>query len=310
MKELKQIINGLFEMRDLGPINYLLGVKMKRGDDGSLELDQTHYIEGVLERYGMTECRPVATPLDVSQPLTKSTCPKTDDERREMEKYPYLQLVGSIMYLASATRPDIAYAASRLGRFSSNPGLSHWQAAKRVLRYLKGTKDRRLVLKKNCLPLTAYVDADWAADSDDRKSQTGYVLELGGSPVMWRSVKQTCISTSTMEAEYVALAACTKEIQWVRRLLQELGLDKHLSGPTVVHCDNQSAICCARDTVPKSSSRHIDIRYHVTREAIQNEQIMLKYVPTEEHKADILTKPLPRARHELLTSGLRLESAH
>jgi len=157
------------------------------------------------------------------------------------------------------------------------------------------------------MPLAAFVDSDWAGDTDDRKSHLGYVITLGGSPVLWKSAKQTCIATSTMEAEYVALASCVKEVLWVRQLLKELRLEDLLGGATVIKCDNQAAITCAIDQVPKSKSRHIDIRYHLVRSAVEEGHVAIVYVSSQENLADILTKPLPRPRHQEMTMALRLQ---
>ena len=308
MVELKQLIGSKFKYHDLGPLHHLLGVRITHEEDGSLFLDQETYVHKVLEKFGMTSCYTVGMPLEPGLKLSKDQCPTSDEERARAAKLPFRELVGSLMYLAHSTRPDICYSVAKLGQFANDPGWTHWSAAKRVLRYLKGTSSYKLHVRGEDIPLTAFVDSDWAGDADDRKSHLGYVLLLGGSPVVWKSAKQTCVATSTMEAEYVALASCVKEVLWVRQLFAELRLEELLGGPTIVHCDNQAAIVCAQDPVPRAKSRHIDVRYHMIRNAVEEGHIRLEYVQTKLNLADILTKALPKPRHIELTTALRLQS--
>ena len=217
----------------------------------------------------MQDCKPHPTPLVYGQRLSKSQCPASAAEKKECLNLPYKELVGSLMYLAQGTRPDIAYAVSKLGQFSSNPGKEHWGAGKHVLRYLRGTSNYSLKLKSEKNFLEAYADADWTGDSDDRKSMTGFCIMLGGSPFFWRATKQRCIAASTMEAEYVALSACVREVLWILSLLQEVGLGDLVGyGATTIWSDNQAAVRCAVDPVPHSSARHIDLRHHMIRNAV------------------------------------------
>ena len=307
MAQIKLIIQGMFPTRDLGPLHYFLGVRVNRMEDGSMTLDQEKYINEVLAKFGMTECKPVTTPMDPGQLLSMSNAPQTQAEMLAMKKVPYKELIGSLSYIAQVTRPDISFAVAKLGRFASNPGVSHWTAAKRVLRYLKGTSDYGLHLSsKTQEPLSAFVDADWAGDRDDRKSCTGYCLTLGGNAVLWKCAKQSCIANSTMEAEYVALAACTREIIWTRNLLNELGLDDLVQGPTQVWCDNQAAIYNASDPVPRGKTKHIEIRHHIVREACTQGNVKVTYIPTHYNKADLLTKALAGPRHAELAKSLGL----
>jgi hypothetical protein len=309
MKLFKALISDLFETKDLGELHYLLGIKIEQESDGSVYLSQKKYAEAILERFGMQDCKPVATPFDVSHHLSKQQSPTTEKERLEMLKYPYRELVGSIMYLAQCTRPDLAYAASKLGQFSSNPGMDHWVAGKRVLRYLCGTLEHRLCFKKGARLLEAYCDADWAGDTDDRRSYSGYCLRLGSSLAIWRATKQPCVATSTMEAEYIALAACVKEVLWSTTLLRELGMGDLIGSSAQIRCDNQAAIISSTDQVPRSKSKHIDIRYHFVRDAVNSGAISVTYVASADNIADLLTKPLARAKHKELASSLGLVRA-
>lgn len=160
----------------------------------------------------MKDAKTISTPLEVNIKITKEASPRSEDERAEMKNRPYRELVGGIIYLANATRPDLAFAVSILSRFSTNPGELHWMLAKRVLRYLKGTSHYGIKYTKNQDLLTAYTDSDWAGDVDDRKSCTGNVIILANGPISWKSKKQASVALSTMEAEYSALAEMSREI--------------------------------------------------------------------------------------------------
>jgi hypothetical protein len=217
-----------------------------------------------------------------------------------MEKLPYRQNLGSLMYAMIGSRPDIAYAIGLLSRFCENPGIAHWQALKRVLRYLKGTLEFGPIYGGGISEsLIGFSDADWAGDTDGRKSTSGYMFLLSGGPVSWRSRRQPIVALSTTEAEYVAACDATKEAVWLRQLLQDLGFG---SGdfPTILYEDNQSCIAWATNPVDHNRTKHINIRYHYIRDQVRNNVITMVYMPTERMIADILTKAIPRAQFENL----------
>jgi len=171
-------------------------------------------------------------------------------------------------------------------------------AAKRVLRYLKGTLTRGIVYRPPPKGLTGYSDADWAGDISTRRSTTGYVVMLNNGAIAWRSQRQPTVALSTMEAEYMALTEATKELKWVRQLLTELGHNEDKNGPTDLYSDNQSAIALAKNPVSHARAKHIDIRHHFIREAIHDKTVWVQYIPTSEMTADSLTKALGREKHE------------
>ncbi|XP_067128467.1 uncharacterized protein [Centruroides vittatus] len=148
--------------------------------------------------------------------------PQSESEMNEMKGKPYRELIGGLLYLANSTRPDLAFAASMLSRFCSNPGIVHWKMAKRVLRYIQATVNYGLHYEKCDQKLCAYVDSDWAGDIDDRKSSSGNMIILANGPVSWQSRKQKSVALSTMEAEYMALSDVTKEVIHMRRMLREM----------------------------------------------------------------------------------------
>ncbi len=216
----------------------------------------------------------------------------------------YQSMVGSLLYAAMATRPDIAQAVSVVSKFNANPNAAHLMAVKRILRYLKGTLNLALKYERSDSgTLIGYSDADWAGDQDDRRSTTGNVFLLGGGAVSWLSKKQSTVALSTAEAEYVALSQAAQECVWFRRLLSDLGMDV---SPVMILEDNQGAIAIAKNPVDNSRTKHIDIRYHYICECVQNGQIQLQYCPTDDMKADILTKPLVRQKFVYLRSQIGL----
>jgi hypothetical protein len=210
------------------------------------------------------------------------------------------------MYAATSTRPDIAFAVATLSQFMRNPGTTHWEACKRVMRYLKGTADFALTLGSSDGGLEAYVDADWVSQPH-RHSMSGYVVLLNGGPVAWSARKQSLIALSTAEAEYIALTTVTREILYLQLLLDELY--DIPSVPTPVHCDNQAAISLASNNKFHSRTKHIDLRFHFVRSHIKNGTFDLKYCPTDDNLADAFTKALARPRLQRLRTLMSVDSA-
>ncbi|RVW45757.1 Retrovirus-related Pol polyprotein from transposon TNT 1-94 [Vitis vinifera] len=192
-----------FDMKDLGETSYVLGIKILRDRaNGVLKLSQRTYIEKILKRFNMHNCSFARVPIVKGDRFSKAQCPQNDDERKEKRTIPYSSLVGNLMYAQVCTRLDIAFVVGMLGRYLSNPGSQHWKAAKKVLRYLQGTKDLMLTYwRTNILDVVGFCDADFAGCIDDKKSTTGYIFVMVGGIVSWKSVKQTLITSSTMEAD-------------------------------------------------------------------------------------------------------------
>ena len=188
MKETKFCLGFKFEMKDMGPANYVLGIRISRDRDSKLiYLDQKNYLEKVLKKFKMEDCRPVSTSVSKETILNKSICPTNNTELEEMIDVPYGQAVGSLMYAMMSTRPDICYAVGLVSRYQSNLGKAHWQAVKRIFRYLQITKSMKLWFELNELEIKGFTDADFAGDMDDRKSTSGYVFLFGGTMVSWLS---------------------------------------------------------------------------------------------------------------------------
>ncbi|XP_058729485.1 secreted RxLR effector protein 161-like [Vicia villosa] len=205
------MLSNHFDMKDLGDAYVVLGIQIFRDRSrGILGLSQKGYIERILKRFNMQSCSPCSVPVQKGDKLSKSECPQNAKETSEMERVPYASAVGSLMYAQVCTRSDIAYAVNVLGRYLSNPGLGHWKAVKKVMRYLQGTKDYILTYKKSDqLQVVGYSDSDFAGCPNDRKSTSGLIFMMAGGAISWKSVKQTLTATSTMEAEYVACYEAT-----------------------------------------------------------------------------------------------------
>ena len=207
LSETKMFLSENFEMKDMGEASYVIGIEIFRDrKNGTLGLSQTAYINKILERFRMERCKANVVPIQKGDIFyEKSQCPKNDLEKEEMKDITYASIVGSLMYAQTCTRPDISFAVGMLGRYQSNPGMVHWLAAKKVMRYLQGTKNHMLVYhRSDKLEIQGYSDSDYASCRDTRKSTNGYLFMLASGAISWKSAKQSIVATLTMEAEFVA----------------------------------------------------------------------------------------------------------
>ena len=299
IQDLKLFLGSQFEMKDLGPLNYFLGIEVSSSADGYY-LTQAKYTSDLISRANITDSKIVDTPIEHNCRLNYHDGESLSDATL------YRQLVGSLIYL-TVTRPDISYAVHIVSQFMAAPRSPHYAAVLRILRYLKGTIfDGLHFFSHSSLTLQAYSDADWAGDPTDRRSTTGYCFMLGDSLISWRSKKQTVVARSSTEAEYRALAATTAELIWLRWLLQDLGID--CSAATQLHCDNQSAIQIAHNDVFHERIKHIEIDCHFIRQHVLQGTITLQSVSSQDQLADVFTKPLSPRPFRVLTSKLKMVS--
>jgi hypothetical protein len=299
IQELKQFLSQHFEMKDLGPLSYFLGLEISSSSDGYY-LTQAKYISDLLSRANLTDSKIVDTPTELNTRLT----PDDGEPLRDFTLYRHL--VGSLVYL-TVTRPDISYAVHQVSQFMAAPRSTHFSAVLRILHYLKGTLFHGLYFSsQSSLQLHAYTDADWAGDPTDRRSTTGYCFLLGTSVISWRSKKQTVVARSSTEAEYRALADTTSELLWLRWLLQDMGVS--LSSATPVYCDNWSAIQIAHNDVFHERTKHIEIDCHFVRHHLLQGSLQLHSVTSRDQLADIFTKSHPLGRFRDLVSKLKLVS--
>jgi hypothetical protein len=291
IRTIKDKLSSLFKITDIGPLKYCLGYEVDRDrENKTLKLHQAGYIKEIIQRANMSDCKSISVPADPSVRLSKEMSPKSPEEKEFMKKVPYRQIVGALLYLVSGTRPDLSFSVSQVCRFMHDPGKRHWEAVKQIIRYLKGTQFRGLVLGGTGGELQGYVDSDHAGDKDTRRSTTGYIFYLFGGPISWNCKTQPTVALSSTEAEYMALSSSAQEAIWLIGILNSLGINNHET--VTLFCDNQGSIKLAKNPTNHSRTKHIDIRHHFIREAVDSKKIQLEYINTKENLADMLTKPL------------------
>ena len=254
-----------FKLRDLGTTTFLLGVEIGRErEKRKLYLSQRQYIVNKLEEFNMADCKPLGTPMLPGLKLMSEQSPTTPEGKREMEDVPYISAVGSLMYLATMTQPDIAYAVGVLAHFNHNPGMAHWKAVKHLFRYLQGTKEMRLEYGPDTSLgddiFATYSDADHGGDKDCGKSTSGYLVKIGLGMVLWRSKLQPVVTRSTTEAEFIAAGAAGTEIWWIQNILKELGYTP--PAPAKLYMDNQSSMSVAKNPEHHRRMKHLDLCFY------------------------------------------------
>lgn len=275
-------------------VRIFLGIEIRQLHDGSIFLSQTNYMRKMLDQFRMCDAKPVSTPIDVGW--------YDKDTSEDKLQIPYREAVGHLMYLQVVTRPDIAFAVSVASRALESPTQAHWRLVKRIMRYIKGTENVGLHYKMTGT-FECYSDADFAGDTLTRKSTTGVLCKFSDAAIIWQSKKQQSVALSTTEAEYVSASIAAKEIVWVSRLLNEIGIK---SEANTLFVDNVSAIKLVKNPEFHQRTKHIDVRYHFVRDLYEKGIIDVKYVKSEDQYADILTKPLVKQKFELLRSALGL----
>ncbi|KAD3338662.1 hypothetical protein E3N88_34183 [Mikania micrantha] len=287
-----------FAMKDLGPLTYFLGISVVRRH-GCLFLSQQKYAGELLERAGMTTCKPAHTPVD-----TKSKLSATSGSPLEDGGTYYRKLAGALQYL-TFTRPDISYAVQQACMHMHAPRTSHLMALKRILRYVKGTISHGLHLTATSgTSLLSYTDADWAGCPDTRRSTSGYCVYLGTNLISWSSKRQPIISRSSAEAEYRGVANVVSETCWLRNLLLELHHPP--THATLVYCDNVSAIYLSGNPVQHQRTKHIELDIHFVREKVARGQVRVLHVPSRFQIADIFTKGLPKVLFDDFKDSLNI----
>ncbi|GJS73503.1 retrovirus-related pol polyprotein from transposon TNT 1-94 [Tanacetum coccineum] len=269
-----------FQMSMMGQMSFFLGLQVSQSP-GGIFINQAKYALETLKKYGMDLSDPVDTPMVDRLKLDEDLMGIPVDQTR------FRGMVGSLMYL-TASRPDLVFAVCMCARYQAKPTKKHFEAIKRVFRYLKGTINMGLWYPKdNAMSLTAYADADHAGCQDSRRSTSGSAQFLGDRLVSWSSKKQRSTAISTTEAEYIAMSGCCAQILWMRSQLKDYGFDFN---KIPLYCDNKSAIALCCNNVQHSRSKHIDIRHHFIREQVENRVVELYFVETNYQLADILTK--------------------
>lgn len=284
-----------FEMNDLGLMTYFLGLEVVQGSHG-IHISQRRYTEDLLKSYNMHQCKPVPTPMNSSLKL------QTQDWSGKTDAGTYRSLIGRLIYLTHS-RPDISFSVGVLSRFMNSPTKYHMGAAKRILRYLGGTTSYGILYERGIVgKLEGYSDSDWAGCLDDRKSTSGVVFNLGSGAVTWSSKKQEITALSSTEAEYIALCSAACQGLWMKRILEDCGIQCFES--IYVKCDNKSCIAIARNPVLHGRTKHIDVKFHFVHSLVTDGVIQLEHCNTEDQLADVLTKPLTIQKHVKMISLL------
>ncbi|GMI95461.1 cysteine-rich RLK (RECEPTOR-like protein kinase) 8 [Hibiscus trionum] len=276
-------MNRVFSLKDLGVLSYFLGIEITYVANGFV-LSQQKYIRDLLHRCGMESANGLPTPMISNCHLSLndgSPIPNVTE---------YRSIVGALQYVV-ITRPEIAFSVNRVCQFMHSPLDTHFQAVKRILRYLSGTVDFGLhFVASSRLTLTAFVDANWGSDLDDRRSTSGFCVFFGDNPVSWGSKKQAVVSRSTAEAEYRSVACATTELLWLESLLRELRVS--LDGRSTLWCDNSSAVAVSANPVFHSKFKHVELDLFFVREQVAAGRLLVNEIPSSEQLADVLTKPL------------------
>lgn len=282
----KSRVSSLFKIREIGESNTFIGMQILRDQAaGTVKLSQAHTIPGLLEKFGMTACKPASTPLPLGVQLTKTSGPQLDTQ-----VFPYCSLVGSLLYLSICTRPDLAQAVGVLSRFMSRPEREHWDAALHVLRYLKGSPDLGIVYSRDGDDMVGWVDADYGGDKTTRRSTTGCVFMMSGGAVAWTSRLQRTVAVSTVESEYMAASSAVKEALWFRILHGDVGLGVPCM---TIMCDNLGCIANLNNPIVSDRTKHIDIQHKFASQRVELGHVVFQHCGTEHMIADMLTKTIP-----------------
>ena len=288
IREVKDGLSSQFKMKDLGEAKFLLGIEIRRQSNGDVLLVQERYARDVVKRFNMEGCKSVSTPLELGHQLDSSQQPTSDEEKGEMESIPYRSAIGSLMYLATCTRPDLAAAVSELSKFSQNPGVTHWEGVKRVLRYVSCTAGDGLLYKRGAqIEVWGYSDAGHAGDRETSKGRSGYVFMSAGAAISWRSSMMKLVTHSSCESEYVGLSEAGNEAVYLHQLQGEMKIGK---GSVLLLGDNESSLKLALNPVFHQRSKHIRIKYHSLRDRVEEGLIELCKVDTGLNAADMMTK--------------------
>jgi len=283
IKSLISTLHSQFALKDLGLLSFFLGIEAHWSPTGALHLSQTKYTQQILDKAKMLDAKPQPSPMISSLKLLADASTSFSDPTL------YRQIVGALQYL-TFTRPDITFSINKVFQFMHNPQLHHWQAVKRILRYIAGTQFHGIRFSpSSSKSLQAFTDADWDSDPDDRKSTSGYCVYFGNNIVSWSSKKQKVVSRSSTEAEYRSLASAMTDISWIQSLLHEL----HVVVPTpIIHCDNLGAVLLTANPIMHSRTKHFELDLHFIRDKVKHKQVFVRHIPARFQIADAFTKPI------------------
>ena len=303
----KELSSGDYKVKDLGELSWYLGVQFRWAKNRrSVELSQADYVQEVLEKYGMADCNPVSTPALAGVHLSTPDSPPTQEEETFMRGKNYRGVVGCIQYLAGKTRVELKQVAGELARFQEAPRKVHWQAAMRVLQYLKGTADyvMRFDLDAGSSLIVGHSDSNHAPAGgmkDKRQSTSGATFTMLGGTISAASRRQSVTAKSTCEAELIALASAAQEAMWLTGLLKELGLNPP---PMKLYCDNEGTVQVSKNRMMSRKIKHLEVDYFIMRDYIEQNKLEVLSIPTDKNISDIMTKPLGRNKFARFRAAL------
>ena len=303
----KADIQRYWEITDNGPIRWFLGFQISCDRTArTISINQSAYIQAMVDKFRLTNSAPVATPMVTGATFSTSDSPSTPTQVAHMHGIPYAEAIGSVLWPVIVSRPDAAFAVSTLSQFIQNPRPAHWEALKRVIVFLGSMKDLWLTFGgRSKLSAEGFCDADWGGQKH-RHSISGYSFHMGAGAIPWSSKKQHVVALSGTEAEYIAQTHAAKEALWLRSFLRELRSAP--DDPLILNCDNQGAIALAKDNKFHARTKHIDMHYHLIREAVEDGKVAVQYIPTGDNVSDIFTKPLAKAKFRELAELLGLRT--
>lgn len=297
--QLLKKLSASFPVKDLGTLNYFLGIEAAYSSKDLL-LSQKKYAMDVLQRSHMEHSKPVSTPLNPQDQLSRNFGTALSDIDASL----YRSAIGALQYL-TLTRPDISFAVNKVCQFLSRPTDVHWEAVKRILRYVKGTVDHGLQIRRsNSSLLSVFTDADWAGCVDDRRSTGGFAVFFGSNLISWSARKQPTVSRSSTEAEYKALANGTAEVVWIQSLLKELRIFQPRA--PVLWCNNLGATYLSSNPVFHARTKHIEVDFHFVREKVALGTLDVRIISSADQIADIFTKPATKQMLQHSRSNLNL----
>ncbi|XP_017974611.1 PREDICTED: uncharacterized mitochondrial protein AtMg00810-like [Theobroma cacao] len=300
--KVKDFLNSLFKLRDLGTVKYFLGLEIAKSPKG-ISICQRKYTLDLLEENGLLGAKPVSTLIDYNHKLCK-----VKDGEILSDPTSYRQLIGKLIYL-TFSRPDICYAVQVLSQFMDKPRKEHLVAAHRILKYLKASLGQGILMKsKSTLKISRYADSDWAGCSDTRRSVIGFCIFIGDSLVSWKSKKQSVVARSSVEAEYRSMVSTCCEMIWIKSILEDFGIKQNEAMD--LYSDSQSVIHKSKNPVFHERTKHIEIDCHFIREKVLTRLIKPKHISSSTHITDILTKALQPNQFYKLLSKMSVHDIH
>jgi hypothetical protein len=279
-----------FDLRNLGPASQFLGREIVRDRKfRTLTVTQCAYTKKIIAKFGMEEANPRLMPMCAGAVFKRTQAPK--ELLKDEEQAAFAEIIGSLLYLAAHTRPDIAYAVGALSRYMTKPSNDHWRAAKGIVRYLAGTVQEGITFGQRQARVEGYCDSDFAGDIETRRSRSGYIFMFGGGAFAWNSKLQTTVATSTAGAEYVAGAAAAKMALYVQKLMADFAQDREV---IQIKIDNQGALMMINAGIDTPRTKHISVAYHFVRESCLRQEIEFVACKTGDQAADFMTKSLGR----------------